>query len=88
MKIQYLIMASVLSIPLWIPFANAADQKFSGRIVFIDPKERILIVQNKNEEETFHPSASSHFTIGGEEKLFAELQKGEEVTVTYKAHVR
>jgi hypothetical protein len=82
MKIK-LMMASLLLVMCCMTYASASQQTFSGRIVFIDPKERILIVQGKNEEETFHPSADSHFTIGGEPKLFAELQKGENVTITY-----
>jgi len=60
------------------------EHSYSGKIIMVDPKLRILIVKGKNGEETFHPDRYSTFTINGEPKLFADLHKGEVVTVTHK----
>jgi hypothetical protein len=61
-----------------------SDHTFSGKIMMVDPKLRILIVKNRNNDEmTFHIPKGTDITISGSEKLLSELQKGEDVTVTY-----
>jgi len=61
-----------------------SDHTFSGRIVMIDPKLKLLIVKNKNNDEmSFHVEKGTEILIGGSPKLLGELQKGEDVTVTY-----
>jgi hypothetical protein len=61
-----------------------SDHTFSGRIVMVDPKLKILVVKNHNNDEvTFHIRKGTEITVGGSEKLLGELQKGEDVTVTY-----
>jgi hypothetical protein len=61
-----------------------ADHTFSGKVMMVDPKLKILVVKNKNNDEmTFHIRKGTEITIGGSERLLGELQKGEDVTVTY-----
>lgn len=61
-----------------------ADHTFSGKIMMVDPKLKILIVKDSNNDEmTFHIRKATEITIGGSPKLLGELQKGEVVTVTY-----
>jgi hypothetical protein len=62
----------------------SANQTFSGKIMMIDPKLNILIVKDRNNDEmTFHIRKATEITIGGSPKLLGELEKGEDVTVTY-----
>jgi hypothetical protein len=61
-----------------------ADHTFSGRIVMVDPKLKLIIVKNKNNDEmSFHVDKGTEIVIGGSPKLLGELQKGEDVTVAY-----
>lgn len=61
-----------------------SDHTFSGRIVMVDPKLKLLIVKNKNNDEmSFRVEKGTEILIGGSPKLLGELQKGEDVTVTY-----
>ena len=61
-----------------------SDHTFSGKIMMVDPKLKILIVKNRNNDEmTFHVEKRTEILIGGSPKLLGELQKGEDVTVTY-----
>lgn len=62
----------------------STSQTFSGKIMMVDPKLKILIVKDRNNDEmTFHIRKATEITIGGSPKLLGELQKGEDVTVTY-----
>ena len=76
----------ILAALCWLatPGFSATEHSYSGKIIMIDSKLRVFIVKGNNGEETFRPDRYSTFTIDGEPKLFAELHKGEEVTVTYK----
>jgi hypothetical protein len=61
----------------------AAHYKYSGKITMIDPKQELFIVNGKEGEKAFHADKKTEITINGERKLFGELQKGEDVNVTY-----
>ncbi|HSE39975.1 MAG TPA: hypothetical protein VLH08_04355 [Acidobacteriota bacterium] len=61
----------------------AAHYKYSGKIVMIDPKQELFIVKGREGEKAFHANQKTEITINGERKLFGELQKGEDVNVTY-----
>ena len=62
----------------------SASQTFSGKIVMVDPKLKMLIVKDRNNDEmTFHIRKGTEISIGGSPKLLGELEKGEDVTVTY-----
>jgi hypothetical protein len=61
-----------------------ADHTFSGRIVMVDPKLKLIIVKSKNNDEmSFHVEKGTEILIGGSPKLLGELEKGEDVTITY-----
>ena len=61
-----------------------SEHTFSGKIVMVDPKLKIMVVKdNNNDEMTFHVRNKTEILIGGEPKLFGELHKGEDVTITY-----
>jgi hypothetical protein len=61
-----------------------SDHTFSGKITMVDPKLKILIVKDRNNDEmSFHIRKATEITVGGSPKLLGELQKGEDVTVTY-----
>lgn len=83
-------VAGILALTCWLatPGFSATEHSYSGKIIMTDAKLRFFIVKGKNGEETFHPDRYSTFTINGEPKLFADLHKGEEVTVTYKEPAR
>ncbi len=76
----------MLTVLCWVvtPGWAATQQSYSGKIMMVDPKLRIIIVKGKEGEEVFHPATNSTFMIGGEMKLLSQLRKGEEVTVTYQ----
>jgi hypothetical protein len=61
-----------------------SDHTFSGRIMMVDPKLKLIIVKNKNNDEmSFHVDKGTEILIGGSPRLLGELQKGEDVTITY-----
>jgi hypothetical protein len=61
-----------------------SENTFSGQIMMVDPKLNIMVVKdNNNDEMTFHVRKHTEILIGGEPKLLGELQKGENVTITY-----
>jgi hypothetical protein len=86
MKRNILILTGLLVLTLSFGvYALPANQhKYSGKIVMIDPKLDLMIVKGKEGEKAFHSDRKTMITIGGQRKLFSELQKGEQVNVTYK----
>jgi D-lyxose ketol-isomerase len=61
-----------------------SEHTFSGKIMMVDPKLKIMVVKdNNNDEMTFHVRKQTEILVSGEPKLFGELRKGEDVTITY-----
>jgi D-lyxose ketol-isomerase len=61
-----------------------SEHTFSGKIMMVDPKLKIMVVKdNNNEEMTFHVRKQTEILVGGAPKLFGELRKGEDITITY-----
>lgn len=67
--------------------AAAQEKRYDGEIVAVDTKEYTFTVKaaQKGEpaEMKFHVGAASEIVVDGERKIFAELEKGDRVTVTY-----
>lgn len=73
------------------PKPEAKELQFQGEITAIGESGRTLTVKStvkgRVEEKTFHVNPRTQIYVGGEEKFFDQLQKGERVTVTYERKV-
>jgi hypothetical protein len=85
MKRNILLIAGllVLTFSVGVFAFPMSHYKYSGKITMIDAKQELFIVKGKQGEKSFHANKDTEITINGERKVFGELQKGEDVNVTY-----
>ena len=55
---------------------------FTGKIVSVNPKTQTVVVKASSDEKVFHMEKSTSINVGTSTKL-DELQKGQDVTVSY-----
>ncbi len=69
--------------------SEAQDKTYSGEITAVDNAARTFSVKGaagaQPAELKFHVAPSIQVMVDGEVKLFAELEKGDEVTVSYRS---
>ncbi len=67
--------------------AAAQEKRYDGEIVAVDTKDYTFTVKGTEKGEPaemkFHVDAASQIFVEGERKIFAELEKGDRVAVTY-----
>ncbi len=67
--------------------AAAQEKKYEGEIVTVDTKDYTFTVKGTAKGEVaemkFHVGRESEVVVDGERKIFAELGKGDQVTVEY-----
>lgn len=67
--------------------AMAQEKRYEGEIVAVDVKEHTFTVKGtatgEPAEMKFHVGKDSEVVVEGERKLFAELERGDRVAVTY-----
>jgi ribosomal protein L19 len=83
--LSMLFLFSLLAMPV---IAAAQEKHYEGDITSVDAKARTFTVRatvrGEPVEMEFHVDKASEISIEGERKMFAELERGDHVTVTYE----